>query len=262
MSKHSDELEGIAEGFLKYYEGKTIIADRYDDGWKNSKGSYGTSNEKLIRLFRKFDFNGDECETILDLTTTPKYAGPVLKELRCSIPSRHFYGVITPKSGDIATDINDAFGDKKVISPSDAYIDRLVPNPVFDIPKMINDRNWIGILRLATINSKTANKLFLTSEETSEYDAEMCKHKKVIYSTILYQLLSYSTKHNDINGKDLEALSLIVKALESTDILSVSLETREFKNRFVSRRSDQTTSSNGYLPDYVKKLGELTNHRR
>ncbi len=258
MSKYSNEGK-IVDEILRCYSGKKkIIADRYDEEWKISRGDYKPSNRTLMRLVKKFNCVGEECDIILDFTKSPEYNGPVLRELRYTLGS--YCGVISSKSSELARKIDDAFATSKIISPSEAYIERFTD--ATDVATMIEKRNWRDVSSLVMSGPKATGALFLTDETVNKYDAKLCKNTRLVYSTILYQLLSYSTHHTDMSEEDIKAISSLVRRLKSTDILSVSLDTREFKTGFKSYRSDRTTSENGYVPDYVKKLGELTNHKK
>ena len=228
----SNEEYKVIEKFLESYRNqKIIIADEHRQDFEmvplEKEEIIFKSNEdiwKSLDFCRKINYKGKAYVINLSLwrvghmDNEPKCLS--INEFNIITDNKvHFINLNTKSvsKNKILFNIISIFNEKNVISPEQAYCNKMYTNKA--LQEFMFNHEWNKIDKGIMQNPTLANALFIIRE-----GYESCSHYTADFGTILYQLISFRNDNiNTFTKKDLLELDKLILKLRKTELLKVQL---------------------------------------
>lgn len=229
----SDDELVVINKFLDFYRNQIfIIADEY----RQDFSMVPLENQKVI-----FKINDDTWKSV-DFCKRIYHKGkPYVVELSLWRPNPHvktdpkcleikefniitrntkhyiYLNIANPQMSHILFNIISIFDKKKIISPEQAYSNRMYTNN--SLKEFIKNHEWDNISKGIKQMPELANALFIIDEG---YESHI--KYAAYFGTILYHLISFKKDNLDkLSGKDLQNLNKLILKLSNTELLKVKL---------------------------------------
>ena len=224
-----DEYRAIHKFIDQYREKEIIVADKYRVDFKrvpfeNDRVSFTAGKEymKIVGIKRRIVFNEKTYIVNLEFPHMNfKYDGvncsPYVPKPQFEIKTSEGVNLLYLKNNDLYSEVVNVFDEKKIVSPENAYIDRIYVNKT--LQTFINNHEWNKIIEGINQKKDLENALFIIDEPKRDYGNFLAN-----FGTILYQLIAYRNEHeNELSKKDLLGLDKAILELSKSELLKVSL---------------------------------------
>lgn len=232
-AKISDDELVVINKFLDFYRNQTfIVADEYRQDFsmvplENQKVIFKINNDtwKSVDFCRRIYYKGRPYVVELSLWRTSPHVktDPKCLEIKeFNIITRNTKHSISlnidnPQMSKILFNIISIFDEKKIISPEQAYSNRMYTNN--SLKEFIKNHEWDSISKGIKQMPKLANALFIIDED---YEG-VCRYS-AHFGTILYHLISFKKDNLDnLSVKDMQNLNKLILNLRNTELLKVRL---------------------------------------
>ena len=254
----SDDEYEVIKRFLNFYKNQdVIVADElrkdYDVVPLECKEAVFKRNEekwKIIEFCKSIFYNGKQYIVELSLWRSNKNSNNpkcltiqefnIISDKKVHCIDLNIYNAIKK---DILFNIISIFDENKIVSPEDAYCNRMHNGKIVHDAIIAND--WDTIKKGLDENPNLSNDLFIINQ-----GSETSSHFSAYFGTILYQLLSYRMSEEEmICSKSFRELDKLILQLSRTELLKVKLHEGIF-NRYY-------TPSDGILLKDDKLCGRV-----
>ncbi len=228
----TSEEHDVVEKFFDAYEDKNeIVADSYSEeyhvlpfeGAKVAFQPHDYSWKRLDfckRIFIKEKLYNVHLNMWRECTSKRDPKSMTLHSFSISTPEKcHLFDF--PSSGitsqRLLYRVLDIFDERKIISPEQAYFERLYN--VNKIPELINQKEWKTLSDGIDDISPLADQLFIMGEPIVNKEGH-----KIHFGTILYQLIRYRERNKKLLSEiDLIELDKLIYKLRKTELLELGL---------------------------------------
>lgn len=232
-AKISDDELVVINKFLDFYRNQTfIIADEYRQDFsmvplENQKVIFKINDDtwKSVDFCRRIYYKGRPYIVELSLWRTCPHVKTDQEYLEI-----HEFNIITRETkhsitlntnntqmSKILYNIISIFDEKKIISPEQAYSNRMYTNNT--LKEFIKNHEWDSISKGIKQLPKLANSLFIIDEGYEGFS-----RYSAYFGTILYHLISFKKNNLDkLSVKDMQNLNKLILNLRNTELLKIKL---------------------------------------
>lgn len=233
----SNEYEIIDKFFRSYKNQKIIVADTYQQGFgiiplEDQRFVFRRDDpeNKYVTFCRGIEHKGKNYVVELELESE------VNNGIRClgvdqfsirtdeEVHTLHLNNNDDDSKRNCLLNIANIFDEGKIVSPEQAYYDRMYTNKT--VQSFINNHRWDKIEEGIEQQPELANALFMIEERHTS-----CFDYVADFGTILYQLVSFRMNFsNHMSEKDILKLDELIFKLRKTELLMVKL-TENYSNK-------------------------------